>query len=225
MTKKMKLLYLIKSCVVCAALISSVNIGFAGNIDPDKDGSRYAYSSNVGWLNFEPNVADPNAGAMVTRYELTGYVWVPNIGWVSLSCSNTNSCGRVDYGVVNDGNGMLSGYAWSANAGWISFSCGNTGTCASVNYGVTIDGDGNFNGWAYGQNIGWIHFSSVSPVAYKVKACVVNLFDLANFADDWLIIGSGLAADLDGDDDVEFKDYSIFAGYWRDYCPAGWQLK
>lgn len=198
---------------------------YAENIDPDNDGSQYAYGANVGWLNFEPNVADANAGAMVRRSGLTGYVWVANIGWVSLSCSNTNSCEKVSYGVVNDGNGVLSGYAWSANAGWISLSCENTASCGSVDYGVTIDGDGVFHGWAYGQNIGWIHFSSVSPVAYKVKACVVNLFDIANFVDDWLDTGSGLAGDLDSDNDVEFEDYSILAGYWQDYCPAGWQLK
>jgi hypothetical protein len=198
---------------------------YAENIDPDNDGSQYAYGANVGWFNFEPNIADPNAGAMVSKYGLTGYVWVPNIGWVSLSCSNTGSCGTVNYGVVNDGAGNLSGYAWSANAGWISFSCENTASCEDVDYGVTIDGDGVFDGWAYGQNIGWIHFSSVSPVAYKVKACVVNLFDLANFVDDWLITGSGLAGDLDGDNNVKFDDYGIFAEYWRDYCPAGWQLK
>jgi len=221
----MKTRFLIWPVFLMSFLIFCSSNLYAGNIDPDKDGSKYAYGANVGWVNFEPNVADPNAGAMVSRYELTGYIWVPNIGWASLSCATTNSCGRVDYGVVNDDNGVLSGYAWSANAGWISFSCENTASCASVNYGVTIDRDGVFNGWAYGQNIGWIHFSSASPVAYKVKACVVNLFDLANFVDDWLITGSGLAADLDADDDVEFKDYGIFAGYWRDYCPAGWQLK
>ena len=221
----MKTILLIWPVFLLGLVIFSSAELYAENIDPDNDGSQYAYSANVGWLNFEPNVADPNAGAMVSRYELTGYVWIPNIGWISLSCANTNSCGTVDYGVVNDGSGVLSGYAWSANAGWISFSCENTGTCASVNYGVTIDADGVFDGWAYSQNIGWIHFQSASPVAYKVKACVVNLFDLAKFVDDWLITGSGLAADLDGDDDVEFKDYSIFAGYWRDYCSAGWQLK
>ena len=195
---------------------------YAENIDPNNDGSQYAYGANVGWLNFEPN---QGPGVTVSTTRLTGYVWVANIGWVSLSCSNTGSCGTVNYGVVNDGAGNLSGYGWSANAGWISFSCENTGSCASVDYGVTIDDDGIFDGWAYGQNIGWIHFQSASPVAYKVKACVVNLFDLANFVDDWLITGSGLAGDLDGDDNVEFEDYSIFAGYWRDYCPAGWQLK
>jgi hypothetical protein len=144
----------------------------AENIDPDNDGSQYAYGANVGWLNFEPN---QGPGVTVSTTRLTGYVWVANIGWVSLSCSNTNSCGTVNYGVVNDGAGNLSGYGWSTNAGWISFSCENTASCASVDYGVTIDGDGVFDGWAYGQNIGWIHFQSASPVAYRVKARVIGL--------------------------------------------------
>jgi hypothetical protein len=195
----------------------------AENIDPYNDGSQYAYGANIGWLNFEPNIADPNAGATVSGDGLTGYIWIPNIGWVSLSCSNTNSCGTVDYGVVNDGAGYLSGYAWSANAGWINFAPTVSGD--PNDYGVTIDGDGVFHGWAYGQNIGWIHFQSASPVAYKVRVCVVALDDLANFADDWLLTGIGLAGDLNSDNKVKFDDYSIVAWYWQDYCPAGWQLK
>jgi len=197
---------------------------YAENIDPYKNGSQYAYGANVGWINFEPNIADPNAGAMVGK-ALTGYIWAPNIGWVVLSCKNTDSCGNVSYGVYNIGNGVLSGYAWSANAGWISFSCQNTASCGKVNYGVTIDSAGVFHGWAYGQNIGWIHFSAASPVAYKVQACVVNIDDLASFTDEWLDIGRNLPADLDRDMNVEFKDYYIFANYWCDYCPNGWLLK
>jgi hypothetical protein len=145
---------------------------YAENIDPCDDGSQYAYGQNIGWLNFEPS---QGPGVTVSTARLAGYVWVANIGWVSLSCSNTDSCGTVDYGVANDGAGNLSGYGWSANAGWISFSCEDTGSCASVDYGVTIDSNGVFDGWAYGQNIGWIHFQSVSPVAYRVKARVIGL--------------------------------------------------
>jgi len=26
-------------------------------------------------------------------------------------------------------------------------------------------------------------------------------------------------------DNVDFEDYSIFSGYWQDFCPDGWQLK
>jgi hypothetical protein len=197
----------------------------AENIDPYNNGSQYAYGANVGWLNFEPNTDDPNAGAMVSRDGLTGYVWVPNIGWVSLSCSNTNSCGRVSYGVVNDGNGNLSGYAWNANAGWISFSCENTESCERVNYGVTIDSIGNFNGWAYGENIGWVNFNSADLFGYNVKVCKVTFEDLANFVDDWLKSGSGLPGDLSGNDEVDFVDYSIFADYWLGYCPDEWPLR
>ena len=203
-------------------LASSV---YAENIDPYQNGSQYAYGANVGWLNFEPNRPEPNVGAHVTSAQITGFVWAPNIGWMSLSCISTNSCKSVDYGVENDGNGNLSGYAWSANAGWVSFSCENTQSCKSVNYRVTIDGDGVFHGWAYGQNIGWIHFNSAIPVAYKVQACVVNLFDLANFVDDWLDKDSGLPGDLNKDKHVRFDDYSIFAGYWLDFCPSEWKLK
>ena len=29
---------------------------YAENIDPNEDGSQYAYGENVGWLNFEPDL-------------------------------------------------------------------------------------------------------------------------------------------------------------------------
>ncbi|MDD5031678.1 MAG: hypothetical protein PHR36_01380, partial [Patescibacteria group bacterium] len=53
---------------------------------------------------------------------VTGYAWSENIGWISFSCSNDNSCLTVDYGVaVDPATGNISGYAWSENIGWISF--------------------------------------------------------------------------------------------------------
>ena len=58
-----------------------------------------------------------------------------------------------------------------------------------------------------------------------VKACKVGLEDLANFADEWLEVGTGLAADLYDSNDVDFADYSIFADYRLNYCPDGWLLK
>jgi len=124
------------------------------NIDPDNDGSQYAYGENVGWLNFEPDNTTPNVGATVSNTSVTGYAWAENIGWINLA--------PVAFGgVLNDGWGNLSGYAWAENVGWINFS---------PNYGgVKIDPDGTFNGWAWGENIGWIHFRSVVPVEYKVK--------------------------------------------------------
>jgi hypothetical protein len=141
---------------------------FAENIDPYDDDSQYAYGENVGWLNAEP-LGDGGPGVAVDDAKLTGYIWAENIGWVSLSCENTVSCGTVDYGVTKDGNGNLSGYAWGENVGWISFSYANTGTCGTVNYGVTIDpATGEFNGHAWGENIGWITFRSTAPVPFGV---------------------------------------------------------
>jgi len=55
--------------------------------------------------------------------------------------------------------------------------------------------------------------------------CIVDFDDLARFVQQWLYVDTGLAADLDGDDDVDFEDYRIFAQWWRDYCPYGWPLK
>jgi hypothetical protein len=208
--KRMKLADIIRSCVVFVALISSVDIGFAENIDPNDDGSQYAWGENVGWVNFEPNVAGPNVGARVSSSELSGYVWAENIGWINLSPASYG-------GVVNDGAGNLSGHAWGENVGWI-----NLGPASG---GVTIDLDGNFGGWAWGENIGWINFNSADLYGYNVKACKVNFEDLSNFVNDWLDSGVGLPGDLSGDDDVDFVDYSIFADCWLDYCPDDWALK
>ena len=205
---------LIKPALLAVCLLLCCGSALAENIDPDEDGSQYAYSANIGWLNFEPS---EGPGVTVTTNRLIGYVWSANIGWISLSCRNTDSCDTVNYEVTNDGAGALSGYAWSANAGWINFN--------PTGGGVTIDSGGNFDGWAYGANIGWIHLRSAGPVAYGVQACVVTLVDLQIFASYWLSSGSG-PADLDGEaDTVDFEDYVIFSGYWQDFCPDGWQLK
>jgi hypothetical protein len=190
----------------------------AENIDPYDANNQYAWGENVGWLNFEPDTGD---GVQVGSYTLTGFIWAENIGWISLSCENTSSCGTVNYGVTNDGSGNLSGYAWAENVGWISFSCANTGSCGAVSYGVTIDANGNFGGQAWGENIGWINFGLVD---YQVVACKVTFEDLANFVDDWLD-GGAIPGNLNLAGDVDFEDYSIFASYWKNYCPDQWPLK
>ena len=184
-------------------LMSYPSFTFAENIDPDNDGSQYAYGENVGWFNFEPS---QGPGVTVSDSDLTGYVWAENIGWINLSPASYG-------GVLNDGTGLLSGYAWGENVGWINFD--------PTYGGVTIDAEGNFDGWAWGENIGWINFS----IPENVVVCKVTLQDLANFSALWLEPGAN-NADLDGQEDgTDFEDFSIFATYWEDYCPDGWQLK
>jgi hypothetical protein len=123
---------------------------------------KYAWTENAGWLNF----GTTEGNVHVTDSVLTGYAWSENLGWISLNCSNTSSCGTVDYKISNNGEGTLTGYAWSENAGWINFN--------PTYGGVTINSSGEFLGYAWGENIGWIVLNcnttaSCATVSYKVK--------------------------------------------------------
>ncbi len=131
---------------------------------------KYAWGENIGWL-----VADYGFGLNGGGTELTGYLWGENIGWLSLNCSNTGTCGTVNYQATKSGT-TLAGYGWAENAGWISFNCSNTGTCGTVNYGVSVDGSGYFSGYGWAENAGWISFNcsntgTCGTVDYKVKIC------------------------------------------------------
>jgi len=197
--------------IFAMAILALATVASAENIDPYDDGSQYAYGENVGWLNFEPN---EGPGITVSDANLTGCVWAENIGWINLDPNFG--------GVTNDGTGLLSGYAWSENVGWINFNPKVPGD--PEHYGVTIDHEGNFNGWAWGENIGWINFNSADLYGYGVLACKVNFIDLANFTSLWLD-DTDPPANLNGKDNVDFSDFSIFASYWLNYCPDNWPLK
>ena len=95
---------------------------------------KYAWSSNVGWINF--NTAGGNI--YVTDTQLSGYAWSKNNGWINLKPATG--------GVANNREGTLSGYAWGDHLGWINFS------------GVTIDTSGRFHGQATGDDIGTLTF-------------------------------------------------------------------
>jgi len=149
------------------ACISLVSICVAGlsvaeTIDPASDGSQYAWSENAGWANAEP-LGNGGPGVRITDEGVTGWLWLENVGWVSMSCFNTGSCAADDYGVTIDGSGNLAGQAWSENAGWIVFSCETTVSCATVDYGVSVDlVTGELSGHAWAENLGWLVFSCAS---------------------------------------------------------------
>jgi hypothetical protein len=206
-----------KEIIAILIMFVSTTIASAENIDPYEADEQYSYSENTGWLNAEPNTGD---GMQVASDKVTGWVWGENIGWINLHCENNSTCGTISYGVVNDGIGNLSGMAWAENVGWINFDPDVPGDMANQ-YKVTIGGDGLLSGWAWGENIGWIHFDEAE--SWSVRVCIVTLEDLRNFASYWL--GTDPAANLDGSGTVNMSDYSIFASYWQDFCPDGWQLK
>lgn len=145
------------------AFFSAISITSASITNGTIDGtSRYAWSENLGWIDF----GTTEGAVSITDSALSGWAWGENVGWISLNCSNTSSCGTVDYKVSNNGEGTLTGYAYGENIGWVQFNPSGGG--------VTINSSGDFAGYAWGENVGWIVFncsttSSCGSVNYKVS--------------------------------------------------------
>ena len=145
---------------ITAGLLSAAHAATNSNIHPQ---ARWAWSTNAGWINFNP----PNGGVTVCDDHLEGYAWGENVGWIRLGThagggaytyGNTSTA---DYGVNRDEDGKLSGYAWGTSVGWIKFD-------PTVG-GVSIDAStGSFEGYAWGENVGWIHFKNTGANAYGV---------------------------------------------------------
>jgi hypothetical protein len=91
-------------CVLPRIVDAAVAPG--GNVDPNNDGSHFAYGENIGWINFKPAFGD---GVTVTDAAVTGFAWGENVGWINFT------------GVFIDPTGHLSGFAWGENVGFISF--------------------------------------------------------------------------------------------------------
>lgn len=94
-------------------------------------------------------LAIANVQALSVPFELHGYAWSNNIGWISFNCANNNSCAISDYKVEVDSAGYFKGYAWSDNVGWISFEPNDVSGCPSGICRAAFNPDtGDINGWA-----------------------------------------------------------------------------
>lgn len=130
-------------------------------VDPEDDGSQWAWSENLGWINAEPE-GDGGPGVETRFEEAHGWLWSENAGWISAHCENTGSCGDVEYGIeivtlIVEDRVELRSWAWSENAGWIAVACEATGSCGTADYGIDIEvGTGVLRGWAWSENAGWI---------------------------------------------------------------------
>lgn len=163
-----RMMYLAFSAVIVLGLFGLTHAAASSNIDPV---NKYAWSTNVGWINFNPT----HGGVTVYADHLEGYAWAENVGWIRLgsytgggthSYDNTSA---TDYGINRGSDGKLSGYAWSTNAGWINFK--------PTHGGVTIDpASGSFDGYAWSENVGWIHFRNAGPAAYGVSMVIYRIY-------------------------------------------------
>ena len=165
----------------------------SGNIDP---ADKYAWSENVGWVNFAPS----NGGVTVVyngaNGYLSGYAWGENIGWIKLgddSAGPYNNNSSTDWGVNLDAGGNLSGFAWGENVGWIKFD--------SAYNQATIDlVTGRFDGYAWGENIGWLRLKGTAP-DFNVRA---KVFD--NLLPEGMVV---IPAGTNSGTDPDFGAYSL----------------
>ena len=87
-------------------------------------------------------------------YDLDGYAWSNNIGWISMNCktggiAGEDICATSNYKVSVNENGNIFGYAWSNNIGWIRFGGLSGFPSAPGNYGGNAKVNGNIlDGWA-----------------------------------------------------------------------------
>ena len=143
----------------------------ADSIDPT---NKWAWGTNIGWLNFAPAVGGTDTSYAATVYadHLEGYAWGENIGWIHLGvytgggAYTYGNTSNINYGVNRDASGNLSGFAWSSGVGWINFD--------PADGGVTIDSaTGDFDGNAWSENIGWIRVrgTAANGAAYGVATC------------------------------------------------------
>ncbi|MFZ1748529.1 MAG: hypothetical protein WAU17_21665 [Nitrospirales bacterium] len=94
---------------------------------------------------------------------LAGFLWGENVGWISLSCENTASCAKVNFGVKKAGKGKLTGFAWGENIGWVNFAPSGGGG------GVTLDpATGQLSGQVWSKNVGWIRLRGTPVPNYGV---------------------------------------------------------
>jgi len=153
---------------IAISLFSVAHAASSSNIDPE---ARWAWSTNAGWINFDP----PHGGVTVCSDHLEGYAWGENVGWIRMGthtgcdAHTYGNTSAADYGVNRDGEGNLSGYAWGTNVGWINFDPDGA-------EGVSMDPLGRFDGYAWGENVGWVHFNSSGPVPYRVSMLLYRIY-------------------------------------------------
>jgi hypothetical protein len=159
--------------LIVGLVLCLVGVAYAaGNIDSTY---KYAWGTNVGWINFNPT----DGGVAVYPDHLEGYAWGENVGWIRLgtyTAGGSHTYGNTsasDYG-VNNSSGTLSSYAWGTNVGWIKFD--------PTGGGVTINtSTGKFDGYAWGENVGWIHFQNASPEYYVQTSYHPTVVTLGRF--------------------------------------------
>ena len=92
-----------------------------------------------------------------SNQKLSGYIYSKNAGWISLNCSNTASCAKIDYSASVDASGKVFGYGFSQSGGWINFN--------PTYGGISIDSANGLSGWAFAEKSGWVRIDGVKTIS------------------------------------------------------------
>jgi len=138
------IIFCILAGLLCLAGFTFLPIDAVFASTTDGTVSGYAWSENIGWINFGAT----GNNIHITDSALTGDAWNENKGWIKLDPNQS--------GVKNTSSGTLSGYAWGGEVGWINFS------------GVTINSSGRFVGITNGDN------TNVGRVNFDCTYCAVQ---------------------------------------------------
>ncbi|MFA4854933.1 MAG: hypothetical protein WC616_06275, partial [Candidatus Omnitrophota bacterium] len=146
---------------------------------PPEDDNAYLPSSATQEAHLVP-VYD--AGNNLKYYEIRGWAWSDNLGWVSFYCGadglNTGAaCGPYKYvtqikadgeamGDDNLADDLYFSWAWNQAMGWISMTDANhvAGVIADpikAGYGINMGVFGDMSKYAWSQTIGWLNFTGV----------------------------------------------------------------
>jgi len=111
---------------------------------------------------------------IVGGYEMQGWAWSDNLGWVSFYCRPSVNpkvggvnCGNIQHGVTIDAAGVFHGWAWNDAMGWISMNSENHNPPAldplgkPITYGLKMDKVGRITGYAWSPSLGWLNFGGV----------------------------------------------------------------
>lgn len=143
---------------------------------------------------------------------LVGYAWSDNIGWISLSCANDDSCTDVNYGFFVDAEGVVTGYGWSDNIGWVSAEPGDITGCPVTPCTPTLT-DSDLTGWfkalagGTAQSGGWDGWIRLSGPSYGAM----------RLSDDRLY-GYAWGSDVVGWVDMELASFTETPGIFEGLC-------
>jgi hypothetical protein len=132
---------------------------------------------------------------------ISGWAWSDTVGWISLNCTNTSSCGTVQYGLEKASDGTVSGYAWSENIGWISAEVADLTGCPVGTCSAYVSSSGLATGWlrAISAQSGWDGWISLRDTGYGVQQTADGLTGWAwgDAVLGWVLFSADLPCALD----------------------------